>query len=117
MDSARDFAMPTPDGADAGGTMDDPGARNWLLGLTTLFLVVSLVLLSAGGKASHLVGYGLASVLAFGSLALYRRFAAERVAKVGTVPSSLMNGVVLAFLVTSLVLSWLHAYQFARLFG
>ncbi len=88
-----------------------PGAR-W-----TLWAAVGSVALGFaalfGGIAAHVVGYALASLMAFTLVALFRRGAVERQVSAGVVVPHWMNMVAVAVLVVGFVVAVAQAWSIA----
>jgi uncharacterized membrane protein YdjX (TVP38/TMEM64 family) len=97
---------------------EDPGSRVWYLWLAAGATVVSGATFALGlGVAINLVGYVLASLVAFTLVALFRRNSVRRLVQHGVVTAQGTQLVGLLILVLGLVVAALHAYRIARHYG
>ena len=100
------------------GDGEDAGSRIWYLWLAGVAMVLSIAAFALGpGVAVNLVGYVLASLVAFTLVALFRRNSVRRMAQRGIITAQSTQLLGLLILVLGVVVAAFHAYQIARHFG
>lgn len=96
------------------GEASEPGTGRALLILASLAVLTSAAMLLVGDVRTHLVGYVLASLVAFTCVALFRRRALDRLLAMGVVTSTKLNSFALGVLFAGLACSVVHAWFVAR---
>jgi hypothetical protein len=97
---------------------EDPGNRAWYLWLAGAATATGVATFALGpGVAINVIGYVLASLVAFTLVALFRRNSVRRMAQHGVVTPQSTQLLGLLILVTGLVVAAFHAYRIARHYG
>lgn len=96
---------------------NDPGARTWLLVLAMIAMAASGASFAFGSPEGNLVGYILASLVAFTCVALFRRQGVKRAAEAGIAMARGVSITSRVLLLVGVVLSIAHAYLIGRHFG